>query len=139
LLKYSEGAKDLSLETLYFQYGRYLLISCSSPGGVPANLQGIWNKEIRPPCSSNYTTNINVEMNYWPAEATNLSEMQLPFIDFIKTEAITGKVTAQEFYHTRGWAVHHNSDIWALSNPVGDFVFPLVNFKNTIYIHLGLA
>lgn len=117
---YTEGAKDPALETLYFQYGRYLLISSSRPGGVPANLQGIWNKELRPPWSSNYTTNINVEMNYWPAEATNLSEMQLPFIDFIKSIAKTGEVTAREFYHTQGWAVHHNSDIWALSNPVGD-------------------
>ncbi|WP_419789043.1 glycosyl hydrolase family 95 catalytic domain-containing protein [Mucilaginibacter sp. X5P1] len=120
LLKYTEGAKDPALETLYFQYGRYLLISCSRPGGVPANLQGIWNKEIRPPWSSNYTTNINVQMNYWPAEVSNLSEMHLPFIDFIKTVAVTGKATAEEFYHARGWAVHHNTDIWGLSNPVGD-------------------
>ncbi|MBB6131124.1 glycoside hydrolase family 95 protein [Mucilaginibacter lappiensis] len=120
LLAYTKGAKDPVLETLYFQYGRYLLISSSRPGGVNANLQGIWNKEIRPPWSSNYTTNINAEMNYWPAEGTNLSEMALPFIDFIKNVAVTGKVTARQFYHARGWAVHHNSDIWALSNPVGD-------------------
>jgi len=120
LFNYSEGVKDPSFETLYFQFSRYLLISCSRPGGPAANLQGIWNKEIRPPWSSNYTTNINVQMNYWPAEAANLSEMQLPFISFIKNAAVTGQVTAKEFYHTRGWAVHHNSDIWALSNPVGD-------------------
>ncbi|MCW3089557.1 MAG: hypothetical protein JWP81_626 [Ferruginibacter sp.] len=120
LIGYTEGAKDPSLETMYFQYGRYLLISCSRPGGVPANLQGIWNKELRPPWSANYTTNINVQMNYWPAEPTNLSEMHLPFMDFIGNAAVTGKVTAKEFYHTGGWAVHHNSDIWALSNPVGD-------------------
>jgi alpha-L-fucosidase 2 len=120
LFNYSEGAKDPDFETLYFQFSRYLLISCSRPGGPPANLQGIWNKEIRPPWSSNYTTNINVQMNYWPAEVANLSEMQLPLIDFIKHAAVTGKVTATQFYHTRGWAVHHNSDIWALSNPVGD-------------------
>jgi alpha-L-fucosidase 2 len=120
LFNYSEGAKDPSFETLYFQFSRYLLISCSRPGGPAANLQGIWNKEIRPPWSSNYTTNINVQMNYWPAEVANLSEMQLPFISFIKNAAVTGEVTAKEFYHTRGWAVHHNSDIWALSNPVGD-------------------
>ncbi|MEO8763534.1 MAG: glycoside hydrolase family 95 protein [Ginsengibacter sp.] len=120
LLGYTEGAKDPSLETMYFQYGRYLLISSSRTAGVPANLQGIWNDELRPPWSSNYTTNINVQMNYWPAEATNLSEMHLPLIDFIKNLAVTGKVTSKEFYHTKGWAVHHNSDIWALSNPVGD-------------------
>jgi alpha-L-fucosidase 2 len=120
LLKYTAGAKDPGLETLYFQYGRYLLISCSRPGNPPANLQGIWNNELRPPWSSNYTTNINFEMNYWPAESTNLSEMQEPMISFIKNAAVTGSVTAREFYHARGWVVHHNSDIWALSNPVGD-------------------
>jgi alpha-L-fucosidase 2 len=120
LIGYAAGAKDPSLETLYFQYGRYLLISCSRPGGIAANLQGIWNKELRPPWSSNYTTNINVQMNYWPAEATNLSEMHLPMIDFIKNASVTGAVTAKEFYRAGGWAVHHNSDIWALSNPVGD-------------------
>ncbi len=120
LLKYTEGARDPFFETLYFQYSRYLLISSSRPGGAAANLQGIWNKELRPPWSSNYTTNINVQMNYWPAEAANLSEMHLPFIDFIKDAAVTGRVTAKQFYHANGWAVHHNSDIWALSNPVGD-------------------
>lgn len=120
LLGYTEGARDPSLETLYFQYGRYLLISSSRPGGPPANLQGIWNKELRPPWSSNYTTNINVQMNYWPAEPTNLSEMHQPLLRFIKDASITGAVTAKEFYHANGWAVHHNSDIWALSNPVGD-------------------
>ena len=120
LLGYTEGAKDLSFETMYFQYGRYLLISSSRLAGVPANLQGIWNKELRPPWSANYTTNINVQMNYWPAEVTNLSEMHLPLMDFIKNVATTGAVTSKEFYHTKGWALHHNSDIWALSNPVGD-------------------
>lgn len=120
LIGYTEGAKDPALETLYFQYGRYLLISSSRTPGVPANLQGIWNKEMRPPWSANYTTNINVQMNYWPAEAVNLSEMHKPMLDFIKNASVTGAVTAQEFYRARGWAVHHNSDIWALSNPVGD-------------------
>ena len=120
LLGYTEGAKDPSFETMYFQYGRYLLISCSRTPGVPANLQGIWNKELRPPWSANYTTNINVQMNYWPAEVTNLSEMHLPLMDFIKNVATTGAVTSRQFYHTKGWALHHNSDIWALSNPVGD-------------------
>lgn len=120
LIGYTEGAKDPSLETLYFQYGRYLLISCSRPGGPAANLQGVWNKELRPPWSSNYTTNINVQMNYWPAEVANLSELHKPMIEFVKHAAATGTVTAKEYYHARGWAVHHNSDIWALSNPVGD-------------------
>jgi len=120
LLHYTEGTNDPSFETLYFQYGRYLLISSSRPGAAPANLQGIWNKELRPPWSSNYTTNINVQMNYWPAEVVNLSEMHQPLMDFIKGAAVTGAVTAREFYRAHGWAVHHNSDIWALSNPVGD-------------------
>jgi alpha-L-fucosidase 2 len=120
LLGYTKGAVDPALETLYFQYGRYLLISSSRPGGPPANLQGIWNKELRPPWSSNYTTNINLQMNYWPAETVNLSEMHLPLLDFIKTLSVTGAITARDFYHAHGWAVHHNSDIWGLSNPVGD-------------------
>ncbi len=120
LIKYTNGVQDPSFETLYFQYNRYLLISCSRPGGMPANLQGIWNKDLRPAWSSNYTTNINAQMNYWPAEEANLSEMQLPFIDYIKNAAVTGKITATQYYHARGWAVHHNSDIWAISNPVGE-------------------
>ncbi len=120
LIAYAKGGSDLALETLYYQFGRYLLISSSRPGGTPANLQGIWNKEVRPPWSSNYTTNINAQMNYWPAEMTNLSEMHMPFIDFIKELSVAGKVTATQFYHAKGWALHHNSDIWALTNPVGN-------------------
>ena len=120
LVAYTSGAKDPDLETLYFQYGRYLLISSSRTKGVPANLQGIWNKELRPPWSSNCTTNINTRMNYWPAEVANLSEMHEPLIGFIKNVAVTGRRTAKEFYHAKGWALHHNSDIWALTNPVGD-------------------
>ncbi len=120
LLNYSKNASDVSLETLYFQYGRYLLISSSRPGGPPANLQGIWNKELRAPWSSNYTININTQMNYWPAEVTNLSEMHQPLMDFIRDLAVTGKTTAKQFYNLNGWVAHHNSDIWAMSNPVGD-------------------
>jgi len=120
LIAYAKGNIDLGLETLYYQYGRYLLISSSRPGGTPANLQGIWNKEVRPPWSSNFTTNINAQMNYWPAEMTNLSEMHLPFLDFIEDLSVAGEVTAKQFYHAKGWAVHHNSDIWALTNPVGN-------------------
>ncbi|MBE7174991.1 MAG: glycoside hydrolase family 95 protein [Mucilaginibacter polytrichastri] len=117
---YGRGVKDLDLESLYFQYGRYLLISSSRPGGPPANLQGIWNKELRAPWSSNYTININTEMNYWLAEVTNLSEMHQPLLRFLQDLAKTGRITAQEFYHAKGWVAHHNSDIWALSNPVGN-------------------
>jgi alpha-L-fucosidase 2 len=117
---YTNGAVDPGLETLYFQYGRYLLISSSRTASVPANLQGIWNKELRPPWSSNYTTNINLQMNYWPAEAGNLSEMVQPLVDLIKNLSVTGKRTAREFYNAHGWVTHHNADIWALSNPVGD-------------------
>ncbi len=120
LKAYSNGAYDPEIETLYFQYGRYLLISSSRPGGPPANLQGIWNKELRAPWSSNYTININTQMNYWPAEVTNLSEMHQPLLDWIQSLAKTGKGTAREFYNAKGWVAHHNSDIWALSNPVGD-------------------
>jgi alpha-L-fucosidase 2 len=117
---YTNGAYDLGVEALYFNYGRYLLISSSRPGGTPANLQGIWNNEMRPPWSSNFTININTQMNYWPAEVTNLSEMHLPLFDLIKDIAVTGKRTAKEFYNMNGWVAHHNSDIWATSNPVGD-------------------
>ncbi len=121
LRRYAKGEEDKNLEILYFQYGRYLLISSSRTMGVPANLQGIWNPFMRPPWSSNYTTNINAEENYWLAENTNLSEMHEPMMKFIKNVATTGKVTAKTFYGVNGWAVAHNSDIWAMSNPVGDF------------------
>lgn len=120
LKAYSKGRKDPSLEVLYFQFGRYLLISSSRPGGPPANLQGIWNKEMRAPWSSNYTININTQMNYWPSELVNLSELGNPLFDFIKNLSLTGTKTASEFYHARGWVAHHNSEIWATSNPVGD-------------------
>jgi len=121
LKNYTHGAYDPKFESLYFDFGRYLLISSSRPGGPPANLQGIWNNELRAPWSSNYTININTQMNYWPAETTNLSEMHQPLLDWIKSLSITGKETARGFYGARGWTAHHNSDIWALSNPVGDF------------------
>jgi alpha-L-fucosidase 2 len=114
-------SSDPGLEALYFQYGRYLLISSSRTKDAPANLQGIWNKELQPPWSSNYTSNINVEMNYWPVESTNLSEFHQPLLDLIKHLSVTGKETAQTYYHAKGWVVHHNTDIWAMSNPVGDF------------------
>lgn len=120
LRRYANGAQDPSLETLYFQYGRYLLISSSRLKGVPANLQGIWNKELRAPWSSNYTININTQMNYWAAEAVSLPEMHQSLLTLIQEVAQTGRYTAMRFYNTRGWAANHNTDIWALSNPVGD-------------------
>ncbi|MEZ4961483.1 MAG: glycoside hydrolase family 95 protein [Saprospiraceae bacterium] len=122
LLRYAKGEEDRNLEVLYFQYGRYLLISSSRTPGVPANLQGIWNPYLRPPWSSNYTVNINAQENYWLAETTNLSEMHLPLLSFIKNVSKTGAFTARNFYGVQeGWAACHNSDIWAMSNPVGDF------------------
>ncbi len=120
LADYKSGIKDLSLEEMYFQYGRYLLICSSRPGGMPANLQGIWNNNIRPSWRSNYTTNINLQMNYWLAEMCNLSEMNQPLIDHIKRLALNGTATAQNYYQMKGWSVHHNSDIWAQTNPVGE-------------------
>ena len=120
LKAFSKGSYDPSFEILYFQFGRYLLIAASRPGGPPANLQGIWNKELRAPWSSNYTININTQMNYWPAEVTNLSEMHEPLLNFIKDLSVTGARTAKEFYNARGWVAHHNSEIWATSNAVGD-------------------
>ncbi|MDB4884047.1 MAG: alpha-L-fucosidase [Gemmatimonadetes bacterium] len=115
------GAKDLQLVELFFQFGRYLLIASSRPGDQPANLQGIWNDQTRPPWSSNYTTNINAQMNYWPAETTNLAELHEPFMDFIEHVAVNGHRTAQVNYGARGWVAHHNSDVWAQSAPVGAY------------------
>ncbi|WP_174819923.1 glycoside hydrolase family 95 protein [Paenibacillus koleovorans] len=115
------GSSDPGLVELLFQYGRYLMIASSRPGTQPANLQGIWNKEIQPPWSSNYTLNINTEMNYWPVETCNLSECHQPLLEFIGHLAVTGRYTAATNYGTRGWAAHHNSDIWAHSAPVGEF------------------
>ncbi len=121
LKRYAEGKEDKNLEILYFQFGRYLLISSSRTPGVPANLQGIWNPYLRPPWSSNYTMNINAEENYWLAENTNLSELHLPLLGFIRNLSETGAITAKTFYGKNGWVACHNSDIWAMSNPVGDF------------------
>lgn len=115
------GAKDPGLVELLFHYGRYLMISSSRPGTQPANLQGIWNQETRPPWSSNWTLNINAEMNYWPAETCNMAELHEPLLDFIGNLAKNGSDTARINYGARGWTAHHNSDIWAQSAPVGDY------------------
>lgn len=109
---------DPHLAALYFQFGRYLLISCSQPGGQPANLQGIWNDKLNPPWSCRYTMNINAEMNYWPAEVTNLREMHEPFIQMARELSQSGHVTAREMYGCRGWVVHHNTDLWRMTGPV---------------------
>lgn len=119
LIAFQTNQNDPYLYSLLFQYGRYLLIASSRPGTLPANLQGIWNDQERPPFSCNYTTNINLQMNYWPAESSNLSEMHQPLFDFIDILAKTGKRTAEEYYHADGAVIHHNSDIWGLSTPVG--------------------
>lgn len=118
LEKYKEGGRDPEFEALYFHFGRYLLISSSRPGGVPANLQGIWNDKQRPSWGSEFTTNINVQMNYWPAGILNMLEMEEPLIDQIERWAVNGEKVAKSFYDMRGWTVHHNSDIWAVANPV---------------------
>jgi alpha-L-fucosidase 2 len=115
------GASDPQLVALLFAYGRYLLAASSRPGTQPANLQGIWNDMVRPPWSSNYTTNINAEMNYWPAESANLADMHGPLLDFIGEIAVSGAKTARTNYGARGWTVHHNSDLWRQSAPVGNF------------------
>ncbi|MDR0560259.1 MAG: glycoside hydrolase family 95 protein [Prevotellaceae bacterium] len=116
-------ANDPQLAALYFQFGRYLLISSSQPGCQPANLQGIWNDLMEAPWDSKYTTNINAEMNYWPAELTNLAELHQPFIEMIKDVSVTGAETASKMYGSRGWVLHHNTDIWRLTGPI-DFAGP---------------
>lgn len=122
LKRYTDFAEvNPDLEELYFQYGRYLLISCSRTPGVPANLQGLWNEYILPPWSCNYTTNINVEENYWPAELTGLGELHaVALMPWIKNLSKGGALTAKHYFGVeRGWCLGHNSDIWAMTNPVG--------------------
>ena len=111
-------ADDPQLVELYFQFGRYLLISSSRPGGQPANLQGIWNDQLMPPWDSKYTVNINAEMNYWPSEITNLSELNEPLVQMVKELSETGQKTAQDMYGANGWVLHHNTDIWRLNGPI---------------------
>ncbi len=116
-----EGLHPQYLETLYFQYGRYLLISCSRTPGVPANLQGLWTPYLWSPWRGNYTVNINLEENYWPAFVANLQEMAMPLDGFIQALAENGKYTAQNYYGiNRGWCSSHNSDLWAMTNPTGE-------------------
>ena len=112
------AAGDPSLVAMYIQYGRYLLISASRPGTRPANLQGIWNDLLTPPWGSKYTTNINLEMNYWPAEPLNLSPMEMPLFQMIKELAVSGHETAKEYYNAPGWVLHHNTDLWRGTAPI---------------------
>ncbi len=109
---------DPALAALMFQYGRYLLISSSQPGGQPANLQGIWNHQLNAPWDGKYTININTEMNYWPAEVTNLSETHEPLFDLVQDLSVTGRETARTMYGCNGWVAHHNTDIWRVTGPV---------------------
>lgn len=117
LAQYREGQTDPELEALLFQYGRYLMIAGSRPGTQALNLQGIWNPYIQPPWNSNYTTNINTEMNYWPAELCGLGECHEPLIDFITELSVAGSRTANIHYGARGWTVHHNTDLWRMTSP----------------------
>lgn len=129
LKQVQEGKNDLSLITLYFQYGRYLLMNASrAPGVLPANLQGIWNQDIYAAWSSDYHTNINIQMNYWPAEVCNLSETVIPFSNFINAVRVSGRVTARKTYNAEGWTMNHLSDPFgrtAISDGVGWGTFPI--------------
>jgi alpha-L-fucosidase 2 len=117
IAKFAAG-DDPALVALVFQYGRYLMIGASRPGGQPANLQGLWNDSNKPAWDSKYTDNINTEMNYWPVEDTNLSECHLPLFDALKDLAQTGAIVAKEHYNARGWVVHHNFDLWRGAAPI---------------------
>ncbi len=113
-----KAGDDPHLAALYFQFGRYLLIASSRPGSQTANLQGVWNEHLNPPWGSKYTSNINTQMNYWPAELTNLSECHEPLFDMIRDIATTGTLTARNFYDADGWVSHHNTDLWRGTAPI---------------------
>jgi alpha-L-fucosidase 2 len=116
-----QQSDDPHLVTLLFQYGRYLLIACSRPGTQPANLQGIWNDQLQPPWSANWTININTQMNYWPAEVTNLAECHQPLFNLVADLSVAGRATAMTNYGCRGWVAHHNTDLWRQTAPVGEY------------------
>jgi len=117
LKRVQEGQEDCGLAALYYQFGRYLLLSCSRPGSLPATLQGIWNESMQPPWDSKYTININTQMNYWPAETGNLAECHEPLFDLIERMRETGRATARTMYGCRGFVAHHNTDLWADTAP----------------------
>ncbi len=118
LARIKNGEEDPGLSALYFQFGRYLLMGSSRPGTMAANLQGIWNDRMAPPWDSKYTTNINVQMNYWPAEVGNLPETTLPLFDLVKMSLESGRRTAKLMYGARGFVFHHNIDAWGDTAPV---------------------
>jgi alpha-L-fucosidase 2 len=123
-----DGSEDITLLPIYFQYGRYMLISSSRPGTLAANLQGIWNESVDPPWGSKYTVNINTEMNYWLAERANLSDLHSPLFGLIDSTRTAGALTAQKYYTARGYVVHHNTDIWGDSVPIdglGGGIWPM--------------
>ncbi len=122
LRKLKEGQADCKLVELFFQYGRYLLMASSRPGTLPANLQGIWNESYAPPWESKYTININIQMNYWPAEVCNLSECHSPLFDLVERMRINGRKTARRIYGCKGFVAHHNTNIWAETVPEGIFM-----------------
>jgi alpha-L-fucosidase 2 len=117
LERVKKGETDLGLEALYFQFGRYLLIASSRPGGLPANLQGLWNDSMFPPWDSDYHLNINLQMNYWPAEVTNLAELHQPLFDYLESLREPGRKTARVHYGADGFVAHHISDIWGFTTP----------------------
>jgi alpha-L-fucosidase 2 len=119
LERVAEGKSDPGLATLYFNFGRYLLISSSRPDNLPANLQGIWNEHLEPPWNSDYHININIQMNYWPAEVCNLSECHLPYLEFIGQLRESGRLTASKTYNCRGFVAHHTTDVWHLTQLFG--------------------
>lgn len=121
------NVSDPQFAALYYQFGRYLLISSSQPDGQPANLQGIWNDQLNPPWDSKYTININAQMNYWPAEPTNLAELHEPFLRMVKEMSETGTETARSMYGARGWVAHHNTDIWRITGPVDGALWGIWN------------
>ncbi|MDN5216845.1 glycoside hydrolase family 95 protein [Fulvivirgaceae bacterium BMA12] len=137
IYQFWKDPNDPELVSLYVQFGRYLMISSSREGSQPANLQGIWNNQINPPWKSKYTTNINAEMNYWPAEVTNLSECHEPFINLVNECAQTGALTAREHYDCSGWVLHHNTDIWRATAPINlPFIGPWVGGSGWVVHHL---
>lgn len=123
IIAMQNGYEDADLIELYYQFGRYLLISSSRPGDLPANLQGIWADGLNPPWSADYHININIQMNYWPAEITNLGELHLPFVDFIDAMRPNARRTAKEVYGLKGIVAHYTTDVWHYTEPMGAIVY----------------
>lgn len=117
-IEHFAGSDDMKLVELLFQYGRYLLMTSSQPGGQPANLQGVWNNKLNAPWDSKYTININTEMNYWLSDVGNIGETQMPLFEMIRDLSVTGAKTAKDMYGCRGWVAHHNTDLWRIAGPV---------------------